>query len=541
MKAVTKDASQKSARKNNPGIPGSKNLKLLSLESGEQAGISIESLLKKALQTTKSNIWLFLPSENKVWLSNDLIDLLSDKPQKSGKPKLSDLIKNNKSNFFDILIKLSDNSKPSEFEFSIPGDKLRTTKVLLCRLSYFKNKNLNYILGVNTDITERKKNENSLLRAKIRAEESDSIKTVFLTNISHEIRTPMNAILGFSELLNIGGQTPEKRDEYLQIIKNKSKQLLSFIDDIAELSMFESGEAAINNSETNLDKLLSELQQQFTKEMQLQKKQNVDLQLKLPNKKKPVIIYSDGGRIAQVLSYLLDNALKFTEKGSVQFGYEIAENKIEFFVKDTGIGIPKSAHKNLFYRFRTREEAYSFRNSGLGLTISRAIVELLGGKIHMESTQGKGSQFYFNIPLVLSNVSLVEEKPDKEDAYNKWRNKVILVAEDDEVNYRFIEAIFADTQVQLIHVLDGLQAVELSKTINKIDLILMDIKMPEKSGYDAIKEIKKFRSDIPIIVQTAYTFKEDKNKCIAAGCDDYISKPIDIELLMSKINHFFSE
>jgi CheY-like chemotaxis protein len=245
------------------------------------------------------------------------------------------------------------------------------------------------------------------------------------------------------------------------------------------------------------------------------------------------------------MEYLLDNALKFTEKGYVQFGYELKDSRhLQFFVKDTGIGITKEAQKYLFNRFKIKEEVYNtkHRNPGLGLTISRAIVENLGGKISVESVTGKGSTFYFTIPFNKGEKTVVEEpKLNYNEQRTKWSDKVILIAEDDEVNFRFLEAIFADTQVQLLHVVDGKQAIELCKTIGKIDLILMDIKMPEKSGYEVIKEIKKFRSEIPIIAQTAYTLKEDKAKCIAAGCDDYISKPIDIELLLGKIRKYFNE
>jgi CheY-like chemotaxis protein len=345
-------------------------------------------------------------------------------------------------------------------------------------------------------------------------------------------------------LINIGEVTGEKKKEYLSIIKSKSRQLLSLIDDIAELSKFESGQYTINKTETNISKLLNELHLEYTKELTTRNKQNIEIYLKLPTEYNVSTVCTDSGRLQQVMSYLLDNALKYTERGYIQFGYELKDSRhLQFFVKDTGIGIPKEAQKNLFNRFRTKEEVYdkNFQNTGLGLTISRSILELLGGKIQVDSTPGQGSNFSFIIPLQKVDKAGVFDNSKTDGSISNWRNKVILVAEDDEVNYRFIEAIFADSQAQLLHVNDGKQAVELCRTIGKIDLILMDIKMPEKNGYEAVREIKSFRKEIPIIAQTAYTLSEDRAKCIEAGCDDYVSKPIDIELLFSKINKFFNQ
>jgi len=214
-----------------------------------------------------------------------------------------------------------------------------------------------------------------------------------------------------------------------------------------------------------------------------------------------------------------------------------------FFVKDTGVGIHKEAQKYLFNRFKTKEEVFDrkYHNSGLGLTIARAIVEHLGGKIYVDSTLGSGSNFYFTLPLHKSAIVDDTIITEKINHLLNWRNKVILVAEDDIVNYQFLEAVLSDTQAQLVHVLDGKQAVELCNTLTHIDLILMDIRMPEKSGYEAIKEIKKIKPNVPIIAQTAYTSKEDREKCKQVGCDEYISKPIDINLLFELINKYFTE
>jgi PAS domain S-box-containing protein len=504
---------------------------------------------KKAFVASSSGLWLYDHKTNIFWLSDEFVHLINLKSNKNqiDVDSLKKIVSEDKTSLYEIISRLSNKSRQTEIEFRFFDTRNDRKIVILCRILVLKEpKNgTRLILGIAFDITEQKQFEEELANAKEKAEESDRIKTIFLSNISHEIRTPMNAIIGFNELLNIGDPSSEHKKEYLNIIKNKSRHLLSLIDDITELSKFETGEITINNSETNLGKLFNELYEEYNKELKARKKQNVELFLKLPIEQEIITVYTDPGRIYQIMAYLLDNALKFTEKGYVQFGYELKDSRhLQFFVKDTGIGIPKESQKYLFNRFKIKEEVYNtkHRNTGLGLTISRAIVETLGGKISVDSASGKGSVFNFTIPLQKSDKGLVEDSIVKySEPKTKWSDKVILIAEDDEVNFRFLEAILADTQVQLLHVRDGKQAIELCKTIGKIDLILMDIKMPEKSGYEAIKEIKKSRHDIPIIAQTAYTFKEDRAKCIAAGCNDYISKPIDIELLLGIIAKYFNE
>lgn len=538
-----KSASDVSVKSNN-SFP---EFKLLKKDKFRTENAILE-FYKKAFLASNTGLWIFDPATNIVWLSDEFVHLINLKTKKNqiDVDCLKKIISENNTSLFEIISKLSARSRQTEMEFHFSDDRNEKKSVILCRILILKEleKNKRLILGIAFDITEQKHFEEQLASAKEKAEESDRIKTIFLSNISHEIRTPMNAIIGFNELLNIGDPSPEHKQEYLSIIKNKSRHLLSLIDDITELSKFEAGEITINNSETNLVKLFNELYEEFNKELQSRKKQNVELYLKLPVDPEIISVYTDPGRIYQVINYLLDNALKFTEKGYVQFGYELKDSRhLQFFVKDTGIGITKEAQKYLFDRFKIKEEVYNakHRNTGLGLTISRAIVETLGGKISVNSSTGKGSTFTFTILLQKNENSSVEEIAVKyNESRPKWSDKVILIAEDDEVNFHFLEAIFADTYVQLLHVRDGKQAIELCKTIGKIDMILMDIKMPEKSGYEAIKEIKKIRSDIPIIAQTAYTFKEDKAKCIAAGCDDYISKPIDIELLLGLIAKYFN-
>lgn len=445
--------------------------------------------------------------------------------------------------FFGSLIK---QNTPDAVTFRIiieNADRARETKYVKLNGRFLSNSDSNNrkIAGTIQDVTDIKKHERDLLKSKEKAEESDRLKSAFLANMSHELRTPMNAIIGFSELLNIGEISHEKRKEYADIIKNKGSLLLTLIDDIIEVSKFESGHLNIHKSNTDLHHLLQELFTQHNQNKTQMGKETLEIKLSIPNKH-PVSVYTDPGRLQQVLSNLLSNAIKFTEKGEIEFGYKQVDNKLEFFVKDTGIGISKEKQKDIFNRFRQIENTSSRHyagGSGLGLTISKGIVELLGGKIWVESEPKKETIFYFTIPYEESKGSETLEAEENQQLNIKnfnWKNKVILVAEDEEVNYKFLETVLQDTQAKVIHAENGLQVIDLIKSINKIDLILMDIKMPVMNGYEATREVKKINPSIPVIAQTAFSMKDDKDKCEDAGCDDYVSKPIDIKALLIKIN-----
>ncbi len=394
------------------------------------------------------------------------------------------------------------------------------------------------------DVTKQEKTRRELLRAKERAEESDRFKNIFLSNISREIRIPMNSIVGFAELLNIEGVSPEDRVEYLKIIKNQSNHLLKLIDDISEIARFEAGEVKINRSVCNLNLLLNELLGNFNQEKKIQKKEQLNLKIVVPQGK-GLTCYTDSGRLQQLLSNLISNAVKFTEKGSVEFGYsDKDESFIEFFVKDTGIGLTKEEQKQIFDRFRFNEETITkkYEGSGLGLSIAKGIVKLLGGKIWIESEPGNGTTMFFTIAfehVPEEDISQVIDEEEAQQSFN-WKDKLILVVEDDDVNYKFIETVLLENQAQVIWAHNGLQAIELCKSINKIELILMDIKMPEMDGFEATRKIKQLFKNIPIIAQTAFALPEDKEKCLEAGCDDHIIKPIDVKDMLQKINKFFS-
>ena len=269
---------------------------------------------------------------------------------------------------------------------------------------------------------------------------------------------------------------------------------------------------------------------------------NIDFQL--INHNKDIEILTDETKLRQILINLLDNAFKFTAKGEIRFGYSIKGSFIEFFVSDTGIGIEEENLEIIFERFRQVEftSARKFGGTGLGLSISKAYVEKMGGKIWVESKMSVGSKFLFILPLELVKkpVKNIKEKMKEIDDVN-WSSKKILIGEDEEINYRFFEEILIDTKVNLIWAVNGKEAIEQCMVSDSIDLILMDIKMPVLNGYDATREIKKLKPNIPIIAQTAYALVGDEMKAREAGCDDYIHKPIDIDSLIQKIATFLDK
>ena len=391
--------------------------------------------------------------------------------------------------------------------------------------------------GIIHDITQAKKIEKEFLKAREKAERADRLKSHFLTNLSYEIRTPMNAILGFAELLNLEDLSNEQKLEYTRIIRMKGNNLLSIIDDGIELSKFETGNISINKTEFELYPLLKELFDEFdTKRIQFGKN-NITLELKVPDVQFHEKIFTDQGRLQQLLSNLLSNAIQFTEKGEIEFGYKKSGKFFKFYVRDTGIGINKEDQNLIFNRFYEFEETPSkkYAGSGLNLTISKHIVELLGGKIKVKSELNKGSRFQISLPVESSKSKKTDMTEFDDLNAIIWKDRVILIAEDEDMNYRFLEAVLQKTQTQILRAKTGREAVELCKNISKIDLVLMDIKMPEMNGFDATREIKKLRPSLPVIAQTAYAAQDELIKCQQSGCDDIITKPIDINLLLKKI------
>ena len=369
--------------------------------------------------------------------------------------------------------------------------------------------------------------------AEQKAIESDRLKTAFLQNISHEIRTPMNSIVGFSELLKDKKLSESEKDQYLEMISKSSDQLLNIVNEVLDISLIETGNLSVNLRRVQLNNLMKEIYLSYkpliNKEISFTMSTGLSDTLSL--------ILTDVIKIRQIISNLLNNAVKFTDKGHIGFGYTLEENELNFFIEDTGIGIPSDSHDKIFERFLKvgSDNERLYEGVGLGLAICKGNIDLLNGKIWMDSKPGKGSKFLFTIPYK----PVYEEEPVKgknKDLVRTLNNLTILVAEDDDVNFLYIKEIFKGAGAEILHAINGREAVEMCEKNDRIGIVLIDIKMPVMNGYEAIKKIREFRPGLPIIAQTAFALSNEMLKAFNAGSNDYISKPFTREQLLSIVS-----
>lgn len=371
--------------------------------------------------------------------------------------------------------------------------------------------------------------------AKERAEESDRLKTAFLQNMSHEIRTPMNAIMGFSELLLQNANDKTKLKNFTDIINLRCNDLLDIINDILDISKIESGLLPVNIEEVNLSELFTDLFSFFKEYQKRINKQHIKFELHAPEDN---MILTDSVKLKQIFINLISNAFKYTEEGKIEVGCRLEEkHNLLFYVSDTGIGIPTDKHQFIFDRFTQLNQIKkkNLGGTGLGLSIVKALVNLLGGKISLRSEPGKGSDFFFTIQYkpVQSYCQQVISGKYYDEFY--FSNKTILVVEDDPYNAEFIKEVLSNNGLGILEADNGKDAIEKSLSKN-IDLILMDIRLPDISGYEAIYQIKRQKPSMKIIAQTAYASQDERQRALNAGCIDYLSKPTKKNALLLMLN-----
>lgn len=409
------------------------------------------------------------------------------------------------------------------------------------------------------NITKRKLAEQELIKAKEKAEESDRLKSAFLANMSHEIRTPMNGILGFADLLKEPNLTSKRQQEYIKIIEKSGVRMLNIINNIVDISKIEAGLTEVNLKESNINEHIEYIYTFFKPEVE---QKGMQLFFKKSLASKEAVIKTDREKLYAILTNLVKNAIKYTNEGSIEFGYHLKTDskpaELEFFVKDTGIGIPKDRQKAIFERFIQADisDKMAYQGAGLGLSITKAYVEMLGGKIWVESEEGNlsadshskagGSTFYFKIPyniepeekIVVENVLPVVEAENHVNP--ETLGLKVLIAEDDVPSEMLITIVLKMFSKEVLKVVNGVEAVEVCRNNPDINLILMDIQMPEMNGYEAARQIRQFNKEVVIIAQTAFALSGEKEKAIEAGCNDYISKPILKDGLLALIQKYFN-
>lgn len=391
---------------------------------------------------------------------------------------------------------------------------------------------ITHFLAVKSDMTEKKKAIDELIAAKEKAEESNHLKTAFLQNMSHEIRTPMNGILGFIGLLKKPTMEGKNRTRYMEIVEKSGQRLLSTINDIIEIAKIESGTAEVTLKSENIEDILQNLYSFF---LPVTEEKELSLNIRCQHVDRNNQIFTDRHKLDSILINLINNAIKFTEKGSIEFGCYKDNNFLVFYVKDTGIGIPINKQENIFERFVQADLTITrgYEGSGLGLSISKAYSEMLGGKLWVKSAPDNGSTFSFSIPNKTDSTHLTIDSDQTNEKEVSFESDIkILVTEDDETSFLLLEMILSKYNIATKHARNGAEAIVALRNTPDFALILMDLKMPVLDGFEATQKIRQFDKTIPIIAQTAYAFPSDKEKAIEVGCNDYISKPIDeIELI----------
>ncbi len=494
-------------------------------------------LLAKALNAAANAVIITDATGTIEWINQAFTTLTGYSKEEAIGKHSKDLIESNQQDqaFFDELnrIVLSGKVWKGEIIDKRKDGTLYVVEEIITPVTNARGE-VEHLIGIMTDITERKEAERELLAAKEAAEEASRLKSAFLANMNHEIRTPMNAIMGFSNLM-LETVDEQVRENYARIINNSAEQLLKLIDDVIYLSRLQSEKLPLKKIVFHPADIVREIYEMFSLPHM---KKNLEIKLSIPEQAGQILMKADDYKIKQILTNFVSNALKYTPEGSVEIGFKTEGKDLLFFVKDTGIGIPEEEQKHIFEAFYRGEEAVSsaIRGTGLGLNIAKELVELMGGTIGVKSQPGKGSCFFFSLPCDLAETTTPpQKKPKKSPA--KLKNMDVLIVEDDETNYLYFNAVLKNVVHKTDRARNGQEAVE--KVHHRpYHLILMDIKMPVMDGYEATRRMKKYNPSLPVIATTAYATQEEKEKAIAAGCDEYLSKPVKKQTLLALLEKY---
>jgi signal transduction histidine kinase len=413
---------------------------------------------------------------------------------------------------------------------------LRINNLLYTKRLHETLKESNLILEekVKERTQELQKTNEELIIAKEKAEASDKLKTSFINNISHEIRTPLNGILGFGEFLAEEDLSPEERLNFLGMVNESSTRLMNTVTNFMDISMLASGTKEIYLADFKLDSLVNPV---IDKARQACAQKKLEFKCAMPVELKDQVVHSDRDMVSKVLNHLIENAVKFTANGSVELSCEEKGEDLIFSVKDTGKGIDEQSKKIIFESFSQEDtsDTRGFEGTGLGLSISSGFIKLLKGEIWLESQKGSGSTFYVRVPVGKKHA---EEKQTEVGVPDSSRNYVLLIAEDDNLNFEYMQHMLSGENIVNLHARNGIEAEALCREHPEINLVLMDLKMPDMDGFEATRRIKSQRKSLPVIAVTAYAGSSDREKAMNAGCDDFVTKPVNKDLLLSKLARY---
>ena len=419
--------------------------------------------------------------------------------------------------------------------FDLTEVSLRIKNLLYTNYLYSQVRNQNIILEekVKERTQELETKNEQLLVALEKADAANRLKQAFLNNISHEIRTPLNGIVGFRSLLKDESVSMEEKVDYIEIMQESSTRLINTITRFLDISLLHSGNMELHLSDLNPELLVYSAYEKYSAACA---KKNIELEMITENLPENINVYSDEYKILKVFDNLVENAIKFTDGGSIKIGCELFNNDIVFFVKDRGMGISPDFKDRIFFSFSQADEEINkeFEGLGLGLSISKGLVELMGGKIWYNSLPGQGTEFYFSIPLVKQEIKIDRVDLNGKTVHGNSTTKVLIV-EDDETNYYILYFYFYNSNFELLWATDGIEAINLFKENPDISMVLMDLKLPHLDGFQATSEIKSINKQVPVIAVTSYAGIEQRQKAIHAGCDDIIVKPVNKQLLFEKL------